>query len=70
MRTLEKRVATLEREVSAAAMCFVWLDASNETEEEALARQLPAGAPDNVVVTVFKWAEPQTVTQAARGRSS
>jgi hypothetical protein len=63
MRALEKRVLKLEREAAAAAVYFVWLDASSETEEEALARQLPDGAPDNVVVTVFKWADPQTVTQ-------
>ncbi len=67
MRAIEQRVLKLERAVSAADVCFVWLDASDETEEEALARQFPDGVPDNVVVTVFKWADPQTVTQVTCG---
>jgi hypothetical protein len=63
MRSIEQRVLKLEREVSAAAMRFVWADTS-ETAEQALARQLPDGPPGNCQVVVFKFGEQQTVKQA------
>ena len=56
MRAIEQRVSKLEQDVQVGAMCFIWGDVG-ETTDEAISRAFPAGPPADVTVTVFRWAE-------------
>jgi hypothetical protein len=56
MRAIEQRLAKLEQDAPAVAVCFIWADIA-ETADQAVARQFPDGPPDNSTVTVFRFAE-------------
>jgi hypothetical protein len=54
MKAIGQRLAKLEQATRDGASLYVWVE-GEETPEQSIARQFPAGPAENATVIVFRW---------------